>query len=120
MRFAARRFLICSTFLALGCIALCPNVNAAERTISYRRDIKPIVAGGRFACRGPDEKDRKEDLRFDIENDVAKKAINATKPSESELIHRITSDDPDVQMPPVASKKPRLLPQEVAIIKKWV
>ena len=38
----------------------------------------------------------------------------------SEVIARVTSDDPDVRMPPADSKKPPLTPQEVELLRKWI
>ena len=42
------------------------NSLLAEPTISFSRQIKPILAAKCFACHGPDEKERKADLRLDV------------------------------------------------------
>ncbi len=42
------------------------------------------------------------------------------KSADSPLIKRITSSDPDEQMPPPASKRPRLPPEAVAKIRRWI
>ncbi len=121
MRFAPRWFSTHSLLVAVvGLAAGTVGTNAAERKISYSRDIKPILAGRCFACHGPDEKERQAEMRLDQENDVAKTALNPGKPDESELLSRITSTDPDLQMPPAASKKPVLSPAEAELIKKWI
>ena len=42
------------------------------------------------------------------------------KPDESTLIKRVTSTDPDEQMPPPASKKPHLTDEQIAILRRWI
>ena len=94
---------------------------AAERPVSFNRDIKPIVAGKCFACHGPDAKERKGDLRLDqAEAAHASGALKADSDGVVAIVERITSSDPDMRMPPAASKKPSLTPEEVALIKRWV
>lgn len=94
---------------------------AAPRPISFNRDIKPILSGKCFACHGPDDKERKADLRFDLSDPAhASGAFTPGKASESEIIKRLTSTDPEVRMPPPASKKPAATEAEIAIIRRWV
>ena len=38
----------------------------------------------------------------------------------SEVIARVTSDDPDLRMPPPDSKKPPLKPEQIERLKKWI
>ena len=45
--------------------------------------------------------------------------IAASKPAESELVTRITSDDPDEHMPPADSGK-TLTPQQIEMLKNWI
>jgi hypothetical protein len=122
MRFLSQRTTTCPPFVTALVLAVAGTglAGGAERKISYSRDIKPILAGRCFACHGPDDKERQADMRLDVENDVAKAALNPGNPGESELVKRITSTDPDVQMPPAASKKPVLTPAEVELVKKWI
>ena len=42
------------------------------------------------------------------------------KSGESPLIARVTSTDPDEQMPPPASKKPRASPEMAAKLRRWI
>lgn len=91
-------------------------------TIQFNRDIRRILADKCFACHGPDEKVRKAKLRFDKQDSVFRKdspVIVRGKPSESELIERINSVDPEVQMPPAAHKKP-LTDRERILLRKWI
>lgn len=75
------------------------TILAAEA--SFSRDIQPVLARNCFACHGPDEGDRQAELRLDLrEAAVSSGAIVPGAPDESELIRRVFSTDPEVQMPP--------------------
>lgn len=103
--------LACATSFAL----------AAERPVSFNRDIKPIVAGKCYACHGPDAKERQGDLRLDQADAAhASGALKADSDGVVAILARVTSSDPEMRMPPAASKKPALSPEEVALIKRWV
>ena len=41
-------------------------------------------------------------------------------PDDSELIYRITAEDPEELMPPAKSKKPPLKPDEIALLRQWI
>lgn len=93
---------------------------AAAAGIRYNRDIRPILSDKCFFCHGPDPKHREGELRLDIREDALKsKAFVPGKPSESELIHRIITDDEDDLMPPPDSKK-ELSDREKALLRQWV
>ena len=75
--------------------------SAADDTVSFNRDIRPLLATNCFACHGPDDAARKAKLRFDAGGGAVKSgAIVAGKPDDSELIARVFSDDPETVMPP--------------------
>ena len=96
--------------------------------ISFNRDIRPILSSRCFTCHGQDEKERKAKLRLDLETgaDGAYRTIDgvtAIKPGsleESELWHRINSDDPDEIMPPPKAHKPPFSVEEKALISRWI
>ena len=103
--------------LLLG--SVCFSVQA-EEPLSYNRDVRPILAANCFACHGPDSASRQADLRLDKKEAAeTMKAIVSRKPDESELLKRITSHDPEVVMPPPASKK-TITPEQVDILKRWI
>lgn len=106
-------------FVALA-ICLAAPLTAAEPKISYSRQIKPILSGKCFACHGPDEKERKAELRLDLRDEALASSITPGKAADSEVIKRITSTDPDVQMPPPDSKKPAITADEAALIRRWI
>ncbi len=83
--------------------------------LDYNFHIRPILADRCLVCHGPDKGTRKADLRLDVRAVAIDEAgvIVPGKPTESELIRRITSTDPDERMPPRASKL-QLTDDEVA------
>ena len=96
--------------------------DAAE--VDFQRDVRPILSSKCFACHGPDETHRQADLRFDTEAGAkadlgGRAAIVAGDPAKSELITRITSDDPDLRMPPADAGEP-LSAEEVQTLRDWI
>lgn len=97
---------------------------ALPETISFNKHIRPLLSNRCYHCHGPDEADRKGDLRLDtregaLEDRDGIKAIVPGNFKESELLHRIITDDEDEIMPP-PDKGDRLTPYEVSLIKKWI
>ena len=101
-----------------------PLAAEKKQTVSFNRDIRPILSSKCFHCHGPSEKSRKAKLRLDIEAEALSErdGIRAIVPGnldESELWHRILSDDPEEMMPPPESKKP-MTKEEVSLFKAWI
>jgi len=109
--------------IAVGLIVWHPQVGLAadpETTkIDFSRQIRPLLSDKCFRCHGPDDKSREGDLRLDLGEAAHQSAIVAGNVGDSELVKRITSNDPDKQMPPTDSKL-KLTPEEVALLKQWV
>ena len=105
--------------LAVIVTGLTPAVLAAE--VAFSRDIQPLLAKRCFACHGPDTQEA--GLRFDEaaaatrELDSGQRAIVPGDLVASEILARITSTDPDLQMPPEGA---RLTASEVAVIREWI
>ncbi len=95
--------------------------------VDYNFHIRPILSDRCFKCHGPDAKQRKAELRLDIEERAyasLKKnpgghALVPGKPHESEVYLRISSADTSVRMPPPSSNL-SLTSFEVGLIKKWI
>jgi mono/diheme cytochrome c family protein len=95
----------------------------AGRTISYNRDIRPLLADNCYACHGPDPNTRKAKLRLDDEENAKAKrddyfVLVPGKPTESELVRRLLRDD-EHRMPPAKSGK-RLTAAQIDLLKEWV
>lgn len=87
--------------------------------IDFSRQIRPLLSGKCFRCHGPDDKSREGDLRLDFGKAAHQTAIVAGNVEQSELVKRITSDDPEKRMPPADSKL-TLTPGEVDLLTNWV
>lgn len=94
--------------------------------IDFNFHIKPILSDRCFACHGPDANKREAELRLDIaENAYAALtsgngvALSPGKPGKSQLVHRITSEDPELMMPPPESNL-SLSDEEKAMLIRWV
>ena len=92
---------------------------AAAEPIDFKRDIRPILSDKCFACHGPDAEHREADLRLDERESAVASSIVPGKAGESELIARITTDDPDLIMPPHDTGK-KLSAKEIRLLKQWI
>ena len=93
---------------------------AVPGEVRFNRDVRPILSDHCFSCHGPDANHREADLRLDVrEAAVASRAIVPNQPTESELIARILTDDPEKRMPPESAHKP-LTAQQVDTLQRWV
>ncbi|MFO0801151.1 MAG: PSD1 and planctomycete cytochrome C domain-containing protein [Gemmataceae bacterium] len=91
---------------------------ASAQPVDFNRDVRPILSNNCFACHGPDEKERKGDLRLDTK-DGALDAIVPGNPAKSELLARVRSAEPTEVMPPAKSGK-KLTPRELDVLDRWV
>jgi hypothetical protein len=110
-----------------GLAAARPSV-AADQAPSFTRDIKGLLSNRCVRCHGPDAGSRHGGgdggLRLDtFEGATADlgghAAIVPGKPDMSEIIARITSDDPDLVMPPPDAGE-RLPAKQVELLKRWI
>ena len=97
------------------CTLLCVDIANA---VDFNRDIRPILSQNCFQCHGPDEAARQAELRLDDPESLAT-VIRAGRPNQSELLHRITTSDPEQQMPPVDSKL-QLSVRQKELIAEWI
>jgi hypothetical protein len=89
--------------------------------IRFNESIRPILSDKCFFCHGPDAANRQADLRLDVRDDaIAHGAITPGNLDKSEILSRIHSDDPDLQMPPPTSKLPKLTKEEIGILEQWI
>lgn len=104
------------------------NSTASGSELSFNWDIRPILSDNCFACHGPDAEGGQEaGLRLDLfetatgelPESPGRHAIVPGDPDASELIRRITSQDPDVVMPPPRSNK-QLDVEEQQLLARWI
>ncbi|MCL4216261.1 MAG: DUF1549 domain-containing protein, partial [Candidatus Hydrogenedentes bacterium] len=96
------------------------SIPSTTKPVDFERDIRPILADNCFHCHGRDDEHRKAKLRLDTaEGAAAAGAIVPGDTAASPLVKRITSADPDFQMPPPDSKR-SLTAAQVALLTQWV
>ena len=106
-------------------ILVCGISGAAEpRLVEFNRDVRPILSDHCFQCHGPDEKQRKAELRLDTETGAradhdGRRAIVPADLSHSELFQRITSTDDGERMPPAKFAR-QLSAEQIDILKRWI
>jgi hypothetical protein len=106
-------------FWAAGGVA-----SAQTGTLSYNRDIQPILSTHCFTCHGADQAARKAGLRLDSSETATAETRNGVKPivpghpETSELVKRIFSDDKNRMPPPKMPKG--LSPAEKETLKRWI
>jgi hypothetical protein len=114
------RSILAATFAAI-CVASAPSSSFAEGgTPRFNRDIRAILSDNCYSCHGPDSGTREAELRLDTEAGSHESAIIPGDADSSEVIARVTSDDPEMRMPPPDSKKPPLTPEQIELLKKWI
>lgn len=104
-------------FFAAATVALLGMSNkvGSAATVEFSKDVRPILSDKCFKCHGPDAESREADLRLDV-RDAAEHVLDQ---DDSELLRRITSDDPDEQMPPPGSKIV-LTPSDQQVLREWI
>jgi mono/diheme cytochrome c family protein len=109
-----------TTVAALGLVVAALSVAHAE-SVDFSREIQPLLAKRCFSCHGPDTQEG--GLRLDDAATATRELDNGTRAivpgdeAASALLERITSTDPDLQMPPEGS---RLTAAQVGAIRRWI
>ena len=88
----------------------------ADRTVTFNRDVRPILSDKCFGCHGPDSVAKKIPLRLDSEGAASSVVAGG---AQAKLIQRITADDKASRMPPVYSGL-SLTPTEIETLRLWV
>lgn len=88
--------------------------------IDFNRDVRPILSDKCYHCHGPDEQNRKANLRLDT-FDGSRKAVTGDTVEAMKFHRRITSKNPDKRMPPAdANFAKELSAKEIAVLTKWL
>ena len=101
--------------------------NKLPEEIDFNQDIKPILSDKCFICHGPDKAKVKAALQLhlpelafsELEGFPGKFAIEPGNLGQSQLVHRILSDDPNIVMPEPESHL-KLSDREKALLIKWI
>lgn len=110
----SRFFLLTVFALLLPCSSL-----AAEVPVNFSREILPLLSENCLSCHGPDEAERKADLRLDT-REGALAALVPGAPEKSLLLERVRTRDADEIMPPPKSHKPPLSAEQAALLERWI
>ncbi|MEO1991014.1 MAG: DUF1549 domain-containing protein [Pirellulales bacterium] len=118
----------CAWMLVMSVVVMLEtsSANATPETVSFNRDIRPILSDNCFSCHGPDQRARQAGLRLDgadfAQEELASgaRAIVPHDIGASELVSRIMSLDPDVVMPPPEAKHGRLSMVEINTLRQWI
>ena len=105
--------------LAFGMAFSSAPAPAAE-PIDFNRQIRPLLSHC-LKCHGGVKRESKLSLQFfktaTAPAKSGKPAIVPGKPDQSELIRRVTSQDPDLRMPP---KGKPLDPEQIQSLRQWI
>ncbi|MFK7768084.1 MAG: PSD1 and planctomycete cytochrome C domain-containing protein [Mariniblastus sp.] len=118
-----RHFLL---FFVLGAIGFSIAAQAQQpKSLSYNRDVRPILSNNCFQCHGFDVNTRESGLRLDtIEGATAElesgdgQAIVPGNAKESVLLDRVIAHDSD-QMPPADSGK-EISAAQIEVLRTWI
>ena len=91
-----------------------------QEAIDFEQQIRPILIAHCAKCHGPTT--QKSGLRLDVRDSALRggdggPVILAGRSKDSELLHRITSDDPAERMPPDGAP---LDASQVDLLRRWV
>ncbi len=124
--------LVCLVFLLNSCAPDLPeDVRLAyeelPEALDFNIHVKPILSDKCFACHGPDLAAQKAGLSLhtpemafaSLKESPGKVAITPGSLRNSELFHRIISEEPSYRMPSEESNL-TLTPKEKAILIKWI
>lgn len=132
-----RNLFILNIIILLGQVYSCSDVELPELVqkaykelpteVDFNHDIKPILSDKCFMCHGPDKSKVKARLQLhlaelafaELEGSPGKFAIKPGNLNDSQLIHRILSEDPEIMMPETESHL-KLSNHEKALLVKWI
>ena len=88
----------------IACLFTAVQTSVSAAAVDFNRDIRPILSNHCFQCHGPDDAARESDLRLDrpagaLADLGGYAAVVPGDPENSQLVSRITANDPDSRMP---------------------
>ncbi|MGB7325562.1 MAG: DUF1549 domain-containing protein, partial [Rubripirellula sp.] len=100
-----------TSFVLFTVLALAASADAGD--VNFNRDIRPILSDKCYYCHGPDETHQEAGLRLD----GREAAIDIIE--SGELMDRVSSDDPDMMMPPPESNL-SLTDADRETLRQWI
>ncbi len=103
----------------------CAVAGETIEDVDFNVDIRPILSNTCYTCHGPDANERQSGLRLDLresalaEADSGSRAIVPGDVQQSELLHRVVSEDDDSRMPPGDSGK-NLSERDIELLTQWI
>jgi len=93
-------------------------------TVTFNRDIRPILSDSCYTCHGPDDGTRKAGLRLDIREAATaeRDGLTAIVPGDaaaSAVIKRVNHTDANYRMPPADSER-TITAEEIALLARWI
>src|SRR6188474_1436020 len=114
-----KRFLVLFTLIIVG--GLIYYFSSSSEKIDYNTQVKPIFNKKCIACHGGVRRKSNFSLLFRVDalakNKSGKPAIIPGDPDHSEMIRRLTINDPDERMP---YKHDPLSQDEIETLRKWI
>ncbi len=115
-------FVFLATAVVVSSSILHANPDSSELVpVDFSRAIRPILAKQCFSCHGPDKQESglalHEFAKATIESDSGRRPIVPGDVDASELLRRISSEDPSERMPP---EGPGLSKRQVDLFRNWV
>jgi hypothetical protein len=123
--------LVTQLAFATALLGIVGKLNAAEpasvhaQQVDFNRVIRRILSENCYKCHGPDDGARKSNLRFDVREE----ALRTTKsgrhpilpgvPERSEMVARVSADDPEKRMPPTSTGK-KLTSAQIESLRQWI
>lgn len=98
----------------------CKNEPPISATIDFHKEVEPIFKARCWNCHGSQQQLgglRLDEKAFALQGGLSGKKLVARSAEESELLRRVTSDDPTVVMPKEGG---RLTNEEVEVLRRWV
>ncbi|MBS1723092.1 MAG: PSD1 domain-containing protein [Armatimonadetes bacterium] len=94
-------------------------------SVSFNRDVRPILSEHCYRCHGPSAKEGQGGLRLDDQSSATKDRHGyvAIKPGDSagsRLIERVSASDDGAAMPPPDSGVARLTADQVEVLRRWI
>ena len=93
--------------------------------ISFNFHIRPILSDRCYNCHGPDEENRQGGFRLDSAESAWGEADSGMQPivpddaEASEVMARLTSDEPSLRMPPEETKL-TVTAEEIELVRQWI